>query len=117
MKIYLRIFIALILVSLVNIEQSATSIDSVYYSAIMGSLPNLLSVVILGSLGQIFIKSDLTFYKFINGILVGTIIYEFMQINIDGRVFDWLDLLFSILGWLLIRLLYQRDNYNIYNKV
>ena len=78
-----------------------------HYNVIAGSLPNFLGVVIL-SFAYISFKYPCAvqqIFKSISVITLGLVLYEFAQIFMPQRVFDFNDIAASIVGGLFCALL------------
>lgn len=100
--VYILIFIIIIIFTLVQELGFRRYLYTIHFtpSFVAGSLPNFTSILIF-AFGFMAIKSPTQKaepFKFIIGIVAGSILYEFVQIWMPNRVFDMNDIIASIIG-------------------
>ncbi|QDO99924.1 hypothetical protein [Thalassotalea sp. PS06] len=88
--------------------------DSNVADVVSGSGPNFMAIVIFAALLFFFSRYHTKFIKLITGYFLGVVCYEFIQLNMSGRVFDWFDILFSFIGLgfvLLLAIVFNHFNW------
>tara|TARA_Y100000296_G_scaffold28729_1_gene33488 strand:+ start:2132 stop:2494 length:363 start_codon:yes stop_codon:yes gene_type:complete len=87
------------------VEQYRSSVpEKILLSTALYSMPNFISVFFV-SLPFMFTKY--AFKKILLGLILGTIVYEFMQAKLDWGTTDYMDIVFTILAGLISVLVYK----------
>lgn len=109
MKIHMKLLYSTILIAvLIGVVEKITTIraetklENIYF--ILGSSPNFFTVFFSCLVISIISTNGLSYSI---GYLIGVVIYEFMQIYMPERTFDILDIVFSILGFLVFYLIFK----------
>ncbi|WP_394175232.1 hypothetical protein [Thalassotalea litorea] len=88
--------------SFVEGERQSPSFSSSYYVALLGSIPNFVAVVAYSAVALFIARGAEQYYKYLIGFSIGIIGYEILQIWIDWRIFDWVDILGTIIGFTFV---------------
>jgi hypothetical protein len=73
---------------------------------ILNGLPNLLSMLVCSVFVSLFAQPEKR-VEYTHGVFVGLLIYECMQLWMPGKTFDYFDLFFTFIGWVIVLVVYR----------
>jgi len=110
LRLFYFIILLLSISSLIIIEKlrALNNLDGFYIIAIVGSLPNFISVIIFTCIVKLIKLKNIK--QTIIGYSIVIVIYEVMQLFLENRYFDWVDIIFTVFGAVVMLIIINNED-------